>query len=554
MATGADFQPRRGVALTSITPGIDFRTGEVEAWAEGERVAQKYENAQKPNLLRRAAARGAKEGAAIAAGEMEMPEEGFLSYGEAHEARVAARQTAYLARIRTDIDDRESQARRDYRYDPEAYTAEMERARSTFIQNAPPEYAVEVENYAKDRAQRGLDVVASARVERDAAETNQALAVRVAKLDEDLIAMSAKGVSALDPQFLAVLGERQVLQLQREGNPAILYSTDQRVADDEKLEDGIVLADINRRALDEYRDNGRGLPGFAKASRLLQQEILDDERFADVSPGRRTRLHSDAMRELRAYTAHDTAEQRAMDEQDRERRRAMREAADSAVLDASLGEVTEAQILAREDLDDAGKSRALSALRARVSRERTEDRAVAAEERAGQRAAYELLRDDAVAGGLSEAEIAEALNAGQITPGRAQTLRTLRDRTLSPHVDDVMSVVKDAAARPGASVMPDRNQRLARAEEGAAAWVRENPNATLEQRLQAGRWYADRHFGAGSNRPAATSGGSEAQARAQRVAAANARIRAAAEAGRPMSVREQNRLRSEAQRGTANGD
>jgi hypothetical protein len=95
----------------------------------------------------------------------------------------------------------------------------------------------------------------------------------------------------------------------------------------------------------------------------------------------------------------------------------------------------------------------------------------------------------------------------------------------------------------------DYSTRMAAAEEGAAQWVRENPAATLEQRLQAGRWYAERHFGAGANSP--TGGGEAASgadaARVARIQAVNADIRARAAAGRPYSAAEANRMRNEAQ-------
>jgi hypothetical protein len=90
---------------------------------------------------------------------------------------------------------------------------------------------------------------------------------------------------------------------------------------------------------------------------------------------------------------------------------------------------------------------------------------------------------------------------------------------------------------------------MAAAEEGAAQWVRDNPQATLEQRLQAGRWYAERHFGAGANSPAGGGGESGAadQARIARIRAVNADIAARARAGRPYSAAEANRMRNEAQ-------
>lgn len=536
------------MVLSNITPGADLRTGEGELWNQGERLLAKYEEANKTNLIRRAQQRGAVEGAAVADGAA-MPERGFLFTGDVAEARTAALQSAYTARVRTDFDAREAQVRQQFRYDPEGYEAEMGRVRSGFIQGAPPQFAVDVETYANERAQRGLESVSSARMLRDDQEVTQALTVRHAALTEDIIAMGARGVDPLSPEFLLAVGEHTALQDQREANPAILYSSEQRIADDQKLMDGMMLATINRNAVEAYNDAGRGLAGRAAALRFLDTELLNGDFGADVSPGRLAKMHRDAVTELTAFTVADTAERRAAEEQDRQRQAAMREERDSLVLSASLGEVTEAEVLARTDLDDASKNRVLGAVRARVSRDRTEQRAATAAEALAETTHYNTLRDDAQAGTLNASELADDVAAGLISPGRAQTLRTMNDRTLRPLVDDVMAPVRDAGER-RRRLVRDFNVRMAAAEEGAAQWVRDNPGATLPQRLEAGRWYAERHFGAGANAAGGgeTAGGGTADAaRVARIRAVNADIAARARAGRPYSAAEANRMRNEAQ-------
>jgi len=529
------------MVLTDVTPGVDFRTGESEVWDQGTRLLKKYEEANKPNLIRRAQQRGAIEGAAVADGAP-VPERGFLFQGDVAEARTAALEAAYIARTRTDFDARETEVRQQFRYDPEGYEAEMGRVRSGFIQGAPPEFAVDVESYANDRAQRGLESVSGARIVRDEQETVQALAVRHGKLTEDLIAMAAAGADPLSPEFLAAAGEHTALQDQREGNPAILYSSEQRAADDEKLADGMMLATINRNAVETYNDSGRGLAGYAAAARFIEAEVLQGDAFSDVEPGRRAKMHRDALTELRAFSVADREERRVAEEQERQRRAEMRDERDSLVLAASLGELSESEVLGRDDLDDAAKNRVLGAIRSRESRERTEQNATTALELAGRTAVYNGFRDEADAGTLSAAEIAEGLNAGLLTPGQAQTLRTRNNKTLAPLVDDVMAPVREAARRPGAS-MWDRDSNMARAEEGAAAWVQANPDATLEDRLKAGRWYAERHFGAGSAAPASGGAGQPTPA-AQLSALAAERARRQA-SGTPMPLSEYNRRRSE---------
>jgi hypothetical protein len=534
------------MVLSNITPGADFRTGEGDVFQTGERILKKYEEANKTNLIRRAQQRGAVEGAAVADGAP-MPERGFLFTGDVAEARTAALQTAYTARVRTDFDTREAQVRQQFRYDPEGYEAEMGRVRSGFIQEAPPEFAVDVETYAGERSARGLEAVSSARMVRDDQEVVQALSVRHAKLGEDLVALAARGDTS-SMEFLETQAEYIALQDQREANPAILYSTEQRIADDEMLGDGMMLATINRNAVETYNDSGRGLAGYAAAARFLDEELLNGDFAEGVDPGRLAKMHRDALTELRAFSTADREERRVAEEQERQRQAAMRDERDSLVLDASLGEVTEAEVLARTDLDDAAKNRVLGAIRSRESRERTEQRAATAAENLANTTHYNTLRDDAQAGTLNAAELADDVQAGLISPGRAQTLRTMNNRTLRPLVDDVMAPVRDAGER-RRRLVRDYSTRMAAAEEGAAAWVRDNPNATLEQRLQAGRWYAERHFGAGANSPAAGGGESGAadQARIARIRAVNADIAARARAGRPYSAAEANRMRNEAQ-------
>lgn len=549
MATGQSAQPGRGMVLSNVTPGADFRTGEAEAWDQGARLLSKYAEANKTNLIRRAQQRGAVEGAAVADGEP-MPERGFLFQGDVAEARTAALQAAYSARVRTDFDAAEADVRQRNRYKPEAYEAEMGRVRSGFIQGAPPEFAVDVETYANSLSQRGLESVSAARIARDDQEVVQALSVRREKLSSTLTALGVKPGGRQSPEFLAARAEYDALQDQREGNPAILYSTDQRLADDAALDDGIMLAQIVAEAVKDYNDAGGGPAGVARASRYFQNEVLNGEEFADVDPGRLAKMHRDALAEFNRFTVADREERRVADEQERQRRAEQRAAADSAVLDASLGEIDEAEIMARDDLDDAGKSRALSAARSRQSRERTEASAARSSQALADATYYSEWRDDADAGTLNLGELGDAVNSGLISEGRAQTLRTINDRTLRPQVDDVMAPVRDAGER-RRRLTRDYAQRMARAEEEVAAWVRNNPKVGIEGRLAAGRVYAELYFGAGANTAGGaggdTAGGGADQARVARIRAVNEQIRARAQAGRPYSAAEANRMRAEAQ-------
>lgn len=514
MATGRNIQEGRSGTVSNITPGADFRTGEAEVWQEADRVFKTFEKAAEPNLLRRAAEMGAAEGVeAVRTGELS-PMNPFAS-GKFAEARIQARQSSFLAGIRTDIDRREAEVRNDHRYDPEAYQAQIDRVVSTFIQGAPPEFAVDVETYARGKAQSGFAAVAQARTQRDDAETVQGLATRAATLSETMIALAANGQRET-PEFAAAQAEHAEIQSLRAGNPAVLYSEDQRLADDDKLTDDIMIADLTRVAMERYSDGGRGQPGFAAASRFLRDEVLEGEAFKDIDPGRLRRMYSESVRQVQAFSQADREEQRAEAEAERARRAEQREIVGDLRLGILMGEVTEQAIMERTDIDDTAKAGLVRAVRTEQTRRTTEAKALAAIETQGRVAIYTGLRDDAAAGTLSNSEIADALNAELITPGQAQTLRTQRDRTLRPVIDEVMAPVLDAADRPGRR---GTQEQRAMAERHATNWARENPNSSFEDRVNFGRFIAETVYGGGASRPGASSQGGGAGSVSARLSA-----------------------------------
>lgn len=549
MATGSGLQPQRGINVSNITPTVDLRTGEAQAWNEARRTFERLSEAAKPNLIRRAQERGAREGAEIARGEREAPGliDRILTGGDVGEARIRAREVSYLSQVRNDVDRREQELRREFALDPEGYERASREATSGFIQGAWSEMAPEVEAYAQQAFTRGRDVVVNARTARDQQETVQALGVRIQTLDERLIALASQGGIGGE-EYQAIYAERLDLQDERENNPAILYSPEQRALDDDRFDEAALGANVSRLAIESYSANGGGLPGRAAALRLLEDQVLNGEAFAGLTPERRRRVYQDATRQVNDFYAVDREEQRVRDEEDRERRAAEREAVGELQLDILLGGVSEADIQSRTDLSDASKARLIGAARAQVRRERAEARAISTLTAAGARANYSELNDGARAGTLSRQEIADALAAGQITPGQAQTLRVNTDRALRPVVDDVMAPVRDYARRPGMSTRGTA-AAMATAEEAAAMFARDNPGVGLDGRLAAGRVIAERVFGgAGAGRPA------NAQAanndRATQLRALEAERARRANGGRPMSQREYNERRNEILHGT----
>lgn len=545
MATGANLQGGRGNQVSNLPPTVSTRTYDAEMWEAAGKVADRLTEAAKPDLIRRAQARGAIEGAEVAAGLREYKAPRF-QFGDVAAARQAAVESAYDARTRQDVDARLTALRQEHRYDPQAYEMAAGEAVRGFIQGAPPEFAVQVETYAQGKAREGLQVVSNARIAQDERESNQALNVRAETLSERLIALPAQGKMG-DPEFASTRADYDALQDQREHNPAILYSHEQRLADDDKLDSAILTANISRLSVNTYTDAGGGMAGYAAATRFLRDEVLDGEAFKDLTPEARQRIYRDATTQLTQYSAVEREEKKVADEKDRQRRADQREKVGELRLDILLGGVTEAQIQARSDLDDGQKAGLVASVRAQNRREQSDARRDAALEASNVRAAYAEVRDQANAGTLTEGEIADYLSGGTITAGQAVTLRALRNRGLAPVIQNVLAPVKDASRRPGMS-MRGNEIPMAQAEAHAANWAVGHPNATLDEQIAFGKVIADTVFRPSSaGRPANAQGGNEA--RAARVRAANADIEARRRSGRPYSTAEANRLRNEAQHG-----
>lgn len=230
MATGANLQQGRGIQVSNITPQVDLRNGEAEAWAGAGKTLDRIYDAAKPNLTRKARAAGAEEGRALAAGEIERPKRGLLSFGEVAAARETAMRDAYLASVATDVDDREREIRSQFGHDLEAYERTMVGVRSGFIEGSEPDFAVDVENYINRRMGVGKADIAE-NVSRVAiAEADGALRARAAMIEKQLRELIDQ--EKVDtPEYEALNEDLAQAYRQRASNPAIAYSDEEADAD-----------------------------------------------------------------------------------------------------------------------------------------------------------------------------------------------------------------------------------------------------------------------------------------------------------------------------------
>jgi hypothetical protein len=247
-------------------------------------------------------------------------------------------------------------------------------------------------------------------------------------------------------------------------------------------------------------------PGPEALAGAAAPDAAADPILAEIPAPRRMRLYRTTSANLDALYAGERATAQAEAAAEREEQAAEREAADSWRLRVVLGEASEADVNAATNIDDGTKASLITGVRALARSEASAARAEAAATRTASVATYNQYADLARAGNLPEAEIADAVQAGFLTAGQARTLSTTRDRVLGPAVKDVMAPVRDAAKAPGRGTRGTAAS-LARADELAARWARDNPGATFEQRIDAGKKIAAEVF-----KPPATAGGGAAAA------------------------------------------
>lgn len=238
MATGVNLQPGRGREVSNLPPTVSLRTGEAELWEAVGDVADKITDANKPNLIRRARQRGAEEGRAHQAGEIDAPRRGLLSFGQAQEAREAAYHQAYFAGTTNDADSRDNDLRREYANDVEGYERAASEMRSAFIQAAPPEFAVDIENYLNRRITSGRAEIADRQAAVATREADNALVARIGHLDGEALRLIESGRFE-SPEYAAATDELEARINDRVANPAIAFSQEEADA---------LLADFTRRS------------------------------------------------------------------------------------------------------------------------------------------------------------------------------------------------------------------------------------------------------------------------------------------------------------------
>lgn len=273
MATGSNIQPGRDINVSAIPPSVDLDDGSADMWRSVARLGNQLRDTARPELIRRAEAQGAAEGAATAAGEIDGPSSrnplSLLSDGQIYEARRQAFETSYLSGVALDVDAQEADIRRRFPADADGYDTAVREMRSSIIANAEPDHAVAVESYINRRAAVGRnainDTVETVRLR----EAQTDIATRQNLLSTTLTSMLLEGRDQTD-EYRFLQAERDALIQERLANPAIAYSAAEAEADEREFVTASKAAIYTRDAIATLHAEG------ADAAIGTLQEILVD--------------------------------------------------------------------------------------------------------------------------------------------------------------------------------------------------------------------------------------------------------------------------------------
>lgn len=491
----------RGIETTNIRPQISVPSTS-ELYGTLAKIGAKLDAVAGEAFDKRAAAKGARDGMEAAkktgVGDHVNEPDWWMSA-----ARKSAFDASYRAGVRIDIDSRLEQAKRDHAYDPEGFKATADKIVSGFIQGAPGDYAVEVEQYAQGKVASAFDVVARMRQTKDQQEAVNTLGAREAQLKDDILARAALPGGIDSPEFAMAVVEFDGIQREKIANPLFAYTPEQAAIARENLDDTINGVRISTLAVEKYGAGGKGMAGRLEAMRFLEGEILNGEAYADVPQTKRIQYYNAAKKNVDAIYANDKIASDLEDEREREAARTRREIVGDYRLKIVTGEVDETTIKADPTLDDGQKATLIASARAQARREAADARRDAALGTALQAATYRQYSDRAAAGTLSAEDLADARDEG-LSPGQIRTLSAKRDRVLKPVIDGVMAPLRDGLKGAGMGTMRGQNVLIARAEEEAAVWARMNPNAPLDEQLKVGGLMAKKYLG--GKTPAKTPG------------------------------------------------
>ena len=307
-------------------------------WASVGRLADQLMDAAKPGQIRRAQALGKDDAETLAAGgEVARP---LLGFGDIYEARRAAAEEAYVAGRANDFDVEESALRAQHAANLPDYENAVSELRTRFVQDAAPDYAVKVEDYANRRIGAGRAAVADQAGRIAVQEANVEIGARQGVLTARLVRMIRDGEDKT-VEYELLNDERNSVIRSRLDNPAIAYSESEAAADDREFVVAAKAAVFTRYAVAALREEG---PDAAIAS--LQEILKDPDLEADERQGAFEQARAAVNQEIALATDRANIAQAARTRAESEMNRRIEDDAASVEIGGDGTGLTEGEVMA----------------------------------------------------------------------------------------------------------------------------------------------------------------------------------------------------------------
>lgn len=433
---------------------------------------------------------GAKDGAAVAAGTQTYQARPVIT--DVGQARAAAFGQSYLAGAKTDIDQHIDAAAQANPLDPAGFQTAARAVIAGYVKSAPGPYAVQVQDYAQQRAGMQFNDLSAKKTANDQTVAVNGVNARQQTLNDQMLSLAAAGQES-SPAFEAAQEEWGLNNAEKVRNPIYGYAPEQAQEAINKQTDNIQGASATYHATQAYTAAGGGEAGLQASKDLLKTTFLDPGGpMADMDPGKRLKLYATALANVKDMDKADAEHRAIMAEQDRQTRADQRDYAGTLELGVVTGATSESDVMQAEK---DGKIEPGAAAHVIMS-SRAQARTAAALERVGaasaQTATYGAMSELAEAGQLTPAMISQ--NGAGLKPMQRLALAARVDKVTRPGVDNITNLAS-ATFHDGGVQGAQKAIALQTLHADAHQYMLNNPSATVGQQASFAQAWVHKNTG-----------------------------------------------------------
>jgi hypothetical protein len=393
-------------------------------------------------------------------------------------ARQAAFQGSYLANIKTDIDTHIDATEQANTLNPSGFKDAADPIVAGYAKGAPPQFAVAVQDYAKQRAAAAFNKLSFAKTSHDQVTAVSDLNARQQSLTDDLASMAAAGQDAT-PEFQAKQAEWNANNAQKVANPLFEFGPNMAAEAASKQQETLQGAVLTHHATAAYNEAGGGEAGKQAAEAMLKREALDDGgALSNVPPDKRLKLYGVALANVRDLDKAD-AEQRQIDaEKLRQQHADQRDMAGQLLWGLRDGTATAKDVRDAEHnhlIEPGAGGHLLASAEAMARRDAADARMATAAERTANYGAMDRMSADGL---LTPKYLAE--HGSSLTGPQYAALKGSLDKKAKPAIDNITSFA-GAAFHDNGITGASAKLAIQNLHADAYTWALNNPNSTTGQ-------------------------------------------------------------------------